>query len=85
MFLSEASRGDSARARVAAASVRWSLVALIVFVICDRAFGFDLAPVPTLVTSRPSELWLFLPLGYAVTVAVEAPILAFGLSRTLSF
>lgn len=28
----------------------------------------------------PSELWRFLPLGYLVTIAIEAPILFFGLS-----
>ena len=26
------------------------------------------------------RLWLFLPLGYALTVAVETPVLLFGLS-----
>lgn len=29
----------------------------------------------------PAELWRFLPLGYALTVAVEIPILLVGLSR----
>ena len=28
-----------------------------------------------------AELWRFLPLGYACTVLIEAPILFFGLSR----
>ena len=28
----------------------------------------------------PSELWRFLPIGYLVTVAIEVPILFFGLS-----
>ena len=28
----------------------------------------------------PSELWRFLPLGYLVTIAIEIPILFFGLS-----
>ena len=28
----------------------------------------------------PSELWSFLPLGYLVTIAIEVPILFFGLS-----
>ena len=28
----------------------------------------------------PSELWRFLPLGYLVTIAIEVPILFFGLS-----
>jgi hypothetical protein len=29
----------------------------------------------------PSDLWTFLPFGYLLTVAIEAPILAIGLSR----
>lgn len=29
---------------------------------------------------RPQDLWLFLPLGYLFTVAVETPVLLFGLS-----
>ncbi len=29
---------------------------------------------------HPSELWTFLPLGYLLTVAIELPILAVGLS-----
>ena len=29
----------------------------------------------------PSELWRFLPLGYLLTIAVEIPILFFGLSK----
>ena len=28
----------------------------------------------------PSELWRFLPLGYLFTIAIEVPILFFGLS-----
>ncbi|HEX7334688.1 MAG TPA: hypothetical protein VF290_24515 [Pyrinomonadaceae bacterium] len=28
----------------------------------------------------PSELWRFLPVGYLVTIAIEVPILFFGLS-----
>jgi hypothetical protein len=28
----------------------------------------------------PSELWRFLPIGYLVTIAIEIPILFFGLS-----
>jgi hypothetical protein len=28
----------------------------------------------------PSELWRFLPLGYLVTIAIEIPVLFFGLS-----
>ncbi len=29
----------------------------------------------------PSALWAFLPLGYLTTVAIETPVLLFGLSR----
>jgi hypothetical protein len=29
----------------------------------------------------PSELWTFFPLGYLLTIIVETPILAIGLSR----
>ena len=28
----------------------------------------------------PSELWRFLPIGYLLTIAIETPILFFGLS-----
>jgi hypothetical protein len=28
----------------------------------------------------PSELWRFLPIGYVLTIAIETPILFFGLS-----
>jgi len=28
----------------------------------------------------PSELWRFLPIGYLVTIAIEIPVLFFGLS-----
>ena len=44
---------------------------------------FDLAP-PPVVTSRPDELWYFLPFGYLLTVAVETPVLLLGLSKTLT-
>ncbi len=49
------------------------------------AQALDLAIEPTRTTSQPSELWLFLPLGYLLTVAVEAPVLIIGLSKRLSF
>ena len=39
---------------------------------------------PSPVTSRPDELLLFLPVGYLVTVLVEAPVLLVGLSRRLT-
>ena len=44
---------------------------------------FDIAPPPA-VTSRPEELLYFLPFGYLLTVAVETPVLFFGLSKTLT-
>jgi hypothetical protein len=28
----------------------------------------------------PADLWAFLPLGYALTIAIELPVLLFGLS-----
>jgi len=39
----------------------------------------------TYTTSRPGDLWLFLPLGYLLSVAVETPVLLVGLSKRLSF
>jgi hypothetical protein len=50
-----------------------------------NALGFDLATEPTLPTSRPGDLWLFLPIGYLFTVAIETPVLLVGLSKKLSF
>jgi hypothetical protein len=47
--------------------------------------AFDVRLEPTLTTSRPRELWLFLPLGYLLSVAVETPVLIAGLTRSLSF
>ncbi|BCS32320.1 hypothetical protein TBR22_A15300 [Luteitalea sp. TBR-22] len=32
-------------------------------------------------TWDPAELWRWLPVGYVVTLAIEAPILSLGLSR----
>jgi hypothetical protein len=32
----------------------------------------------------PGDLWLFLPYGYLLTILVETPILAFGLSKKLT-
>jgi hypothetical protein len=51
---------------------------------CHSAYAFDEAPDPVLTTSSPSELWLFLPLGYLFTVAIETPVLIIGLSRSLT-
>ena|GEM_PF-222419 len=66
-------------------SARIALAALFVFSVAAHAFGFDAIAEPARPTSRPSELWFFLPLGYLVTVAVETPILLLGLSKSLSF
>ncbi|HEX3558217.1 MAG TPA: hypothetical protein VHU19_03375 [Pyrinomonadaceae bacterium] len=44
-----------------------------------------ITPEATYTTSRPGDLWLFLPLGYLLSVAVETPVLLVGLSRRLSF
>lgn len=43
------------------------------------------SPEVTYTTSRPADLWLFLPLGYLLSVAVETPVLLVGLSRRFSF
>lgn len=39
---------------------------------------------PSPVTSGPDELLRFLPVGYLVTVLIEAPVLLVGLSRKLT-
>lgn len=64
----------------------------MLLLLCAVAHGFDAAPEPartaseqTYATSRPADLWRFLPLGYALSVAVETPVLLVGLSRRLSF
>ena len=31
--------------------------------------------------TTPAELWAFLPIGYALTVAIETPVLVAGLAR----
>ena len=75
----------SARGTLASVSARSLFVALIPCLLCARALGFDAAPEPTYTTSRPGDLWLFLPLGYLLSVAVETPVLLARLSRRLSF
>lgn len=43
-------------------------------------------PVLETVRSAPLDrLWLFLPVGYLVTILIETPILLFGLSPKLNF
>jgi hypothetical protein len=51
----------------------------------SNAQGFDAVVERARTTSRPSDLWLFLPLGYLFTVAIEAPVLLLGLSKKFSF
>ena len=75
----------SARGTLASVSARSLFVALLLGLLCASAFGFDAAPEPSYTTSRPHDLWLFLPLGYLLSVAVETPVLLAGLSRRLSF
>ena len=68
-------------------TIIWTVIwtALALHLLCFNALGLDLAPDPPLTTSRPSELWFFLPIGYLFTVAIETPVLLIGLSKKLSF
>jgi hypothetical protein len=50
-----------------------------------QALAFDLAVEPARTTSVPRDLWLFLPLGYLLSVAIETPVLLAGLTRRLTF
>jgi len=46
-------------------------------------FFDDIGPIQT--QDLPvSDLWLFLPIGYLVTILIETPILLIGLTRKLS-
>ena len=45
----------------------------------------DIASEPSVTTSDPQTLLLFLPLGYLITVLIEAPVLVFGLSKNFTF
>jgi hypothetical protein len=67
------------------AIVRGLLPLLVIHLAGLTAFGFDVRLEPTVTTSQPRELWLFLPLGYLLSVAVETPILIAGLTRSLTF
>lgn len=68
----------------AAPSARLLFAVVALHLLRFDALAFDAAIEPTLTTSRPGELWLFLPLGYLFTVAIEAPVLIMGLSKRLS-
>jgi hypothetical protein len=79
------------RASVATAA-RWLLAAAALTLLFSAARGFDVPREPTFqspdaayITSRPADLWLFLPFGYLLSVAVETPVLLVGLSKRLSF
>ena len=83
MLVPSPRRGGVARAPFAA---------LLLLLLCTAALGFDVSlepartgPEQTYVTSRPEDLWLFLPLGYLLSVAVETPVLLVGLNKRLSF
>lgn len=62
--------------------MRFTVTALHLFRL--YALALDVAAEPTLTTSNPRDLWLFLPLGYLFTVAVEAPVLVIGLPKKFS-
>ena len=49
------------------------------------ALGFDMPDAPSFPRSQPGDLWLFLPIGYLFTVAIETPVLLIGLSRKFTF
>lgn len=68
----------------AAPCFRFLLLAAAVEFISRDAFSFDLSGGPALSPTRPSDLWIFLPIGYLVTIAIETPILIAGLSRHLT-
>jgi hypothetical protein len=67
----------------AAVHVLWPL--LLIHLAGRAAFGFDVRLEPPVTTSRPSDLWLFLPAGYLLSVALETPVLLIGLTKQLSF
>ena len=71
--------------QVIVAFVRLLLPVLALHLFRFDALGFDEASEPTLTTSRPGDLWLFLPLGYLFTVAIETPVLLVGLPKKFSF
>jgi hypothetical protein len=70
---------------MAGASLALLLPVLVLHLSCSIAPGFDATVEPTRTTSRPADLWLFLPLGYLFTVAIETPVLLLGLSKKFSF
>jgi hypothetical protein len=71
--------------KFSAVSLRLLLAALALHLFSFNLLAFDEAIEPQLTTSRPHDLWLFLPVGYLFTISVEAPVLVVGLSKQLSF
>lgn len=47
-------------------------------------FLFDESAIESLRNAEISRLWLFFPIGYLLTIAIEMPFLIFGLSPKLS-
>jgi hypothetical protein len=60
------------------------LLVLLALAQCT-AGAFDMVREPAVTTSNPRDLWLFLPIGYLFTIAIETPVLLIGLSKDLSF
>ncbi|HEU4388763.1 MAG TPA: hypothetical protein VFV34_13255 [Blastocatellia bacterium] len=50
---------------------------------CGDVLAFDLRE-PSSIPNRASDLWLFLPIGYLFTIAIETPVLVLGLSRHIT-
>ena len=50
---------------------------------CRNTLAFDLRE-PSSVPNRASDLWLFLPIGYLFTIAIETPVLVLGISRDIT-
>lgn len=66
-------------------SLRLTLTALALHLFRFAAAAFDEAVEPSRTTSRPGDLWLFLPLGYLFTIATETPVLLLALPKKFSF
>lgn len=47
-------------------------------------FLFDAIAPPLVESPQTTFLWLFLPVGYIVTIVIETPVLIFGLSPKLA-
>jgi hypothetical protein len=78
-------RKPSLLKKSSALSSRLLLVLFALHLFSFNLLAFDEPIEPQLTTSRPSDLWLFLPIGYLFTIAIETPVLLLGLSRRLSF